>query len=119
MFDRLRDEQPGCAEKVIAISSELTQPELGLTKEDQDKSMESIDIVFHGAATIRFNESLRDAMQLNVIATRQLLHLAQKMKKLEVFVHVSTAYANRDRKNTEEIVYPPPVDPRKLIESLE
>ncbi|KAG8438392.1 hypothetical protein GDO86_008901 [Hymenochirus boettgeri] len=85
LFDRLRDEQPGCAEKVIAISSELTQ----------------------------------SRNWLNVIATRQLLHLVQKMKKLEVCVHVSTAYANRDRKNTEEIVYPPPVDPRKLIESLE
>ncbi|KAE8606685.1 hypothetical protein XENTR_v10010818 [Xenopus tropicalis] len=119
LFDRLRDEQPECAQKVIAISSELTQPELDLSKEDQDMLIDCIDIVFHCAATVRFNESLRDAMQLNVIATRQLLYLAQKIKKLEVFIHVSTAYANCNRKQIEEMVYPPPVDPKKLIESLE
>ncbi|MEE6499171.1 hypothetical protein FKM82_003345 [Ascaphus truei] len=119
LFDRLRDEQPDSTEKVIAISSELTQPELDLSKEDQETLIDCIDIVFHCAATVRFNESLRDAMQLNVIATRQVLYLAQRMKKLEVFIHVSTAYANCNRKQIEEIVYPPPVDPRKLIESLE
>ncbi|XP_041447191.1 uncharacterized protein LOC399063 isoform X1 [Xenopus laevis] len=118
LFDRLRDEQPDCAQKVIAISSELTQPELDMSKEDQDTLIDCIDIVFHCAATVRFNESLRDAMQLNVIATRQLIYLAQKMKKLEVFIHVSTAYANCNRKQIEEMVYPPPVDPKKLIESL-
>ncbi|KAM4017050.1 fatty acyl-CoA reductase 1 isoform 1-T1 [Anomaloglossus baeobatrachus] len=119
LFDRLREEQPRCAEKLVAVSSELTQPELDLSREDQDMLIDCIDIVFHCAATVRFNESLRDAMQLNVIATQQLLHLAQRMKKLEVFIHVSTAYANCNRKHIEEVVYPPPVDPKKLIESLE
>ncbi|CAH2326043.1 fatty acyl- reductase 1 isoform X1 [Pelobates cultripes] len=119
LFDRLREEQPDCAKKVIAISSELTQPELDLSKQDQETLTETIEIVFHCAATVRFNESLRDAMQLNVIATQQMLHLAQRIKKLEVFIHVSTAYANCNRKHIEEIVYPPPVDPKKLIESLE
>ncbi|XP_069079663.1 fatty acyl-CoA reductase 1 isoform X4 [Pleurodeles waltl] len=119
LFDRLRAEHPECTEKVIAISSELTQPQLDLSLEDQDTLINCIDIVFHCAATVRFNESLRDAMQLNVIATRQLVLLAQRMKKLEVFIHVSTAYANCNRKHIEELVYQPPVDPKKLIDSLE
>lgn len=58
-------------------------------------------------------------MQLNVVATQQLLSLAQRMKNLEVFMHVSTAYAYCNRKLIEEVVYPPPVDPKKLIDSLE
>lgn len=61
----------------------------------------------------------RDAVQLNVIATQQLLFLAQKMKNLDVFIHVSTAFAYCNRKHIEEVVYPPPVDPKKLIDSLE
>lgn len=61
----------------------------------------------------------RDAVQLNVIATHQLLLLAQKIKNLDVFVHVSTAFAYCNRKHIEEVVYPPPVDPKKLIDSLE
>lgn len=63
--------------------------------------------------------SIRDAMQLNVLATQKMLSLAQGMKQLEVFIHVSTAYANCDRELIEEVVYPPPVDYGKLIDTLE
>lgn len=62
---------------------------------------------------------LRDAMQLNVLATQKMLALAHRMKHLQIFIHISTAYANCDREIIEEIVYPPPVDYRRLIDSLE
>ena len=58
-------------------------------------------------------------MQLNVLATQKMVALAHTIKQLEVFIHVSTAYANCDRKLIEEVVYPPPVDYKKLIDSLE
>ncbi|TNN63198.1 Fatty acyl-CoA reductase 1 [Liparis tanakae] len=41
------------------------------------------------------------------------------MLHLEAFVHISTAYANCNRKHIDEVIYPPPVEPRKLIESIE
>ncbi|XP_036181368.1 fatty acyl-CoA reductase 1 isoform X2 [Myotis myotis] len=119
LFDRLRDENPDFKEKIVAINSELTQPKLALSEEDKEIIIDSTNIIFHCAATVRFNENLRDAVQLNVIATRQLIFLAQQMKNLEVFMHVSTAYAYCNRKHIEEVVYPPPVDPKKLIDSLE
>ncbi|XP_074086453.1 fatty acyl-CoA reductase 1 isoform X2 [Macrotis lagotis] len=119
LFDRLRDENPQFRQKIIAINSELTQPKLALTEEDKNIILDSTNIIFHCAATVRFNENLRDAVQLNVIATRQLILLAQQMKNLEVFMHVSTAYAYCNRKHIDEVVYPPPVDPKKLIDSLE
>lgn len=59
LFERLQDEQPGFAEKIIAVSSDLTLPELDLSKEDQNILTENIDVVFHCAATIRFNEPLK------------------------------------------------------------
>jgi len=34
-------------------------------------------------------------------------------------VHVSTAYANCEREEIEETIYPPPCDPDKLIQSME
>lgn len=38
----------------------------------------------------------------------------------QVFVHVSTAYANCDRRQAiEEVIYPPPLEPQKLIDALE
>ena len=41
------------------------------------------------------------------------------MHHLEAFIHISTAYANCNRKHIDEVIYPPPVEPKKLIESLE
>ncbi|XP_020857626.1 fatty acyl-CoA reductase 1 isoform X2 [Phascolarctos cinereus] len=119
LFDRLRDENPQFRQKIIAVSSELTQPKLALSEENKNMILDSTNIIFHCAATVRFNENLRDAVQLNVIATRQLILLAKQMKNLEVFMHVSTAYAYCNRKHIDEVVYPPPVDPKKLIDSLE
>ncbi|XP_019332671.1 fatty acyl-CoA reductase 1 isoform X1 [Alligator mississippiensis] len=119
LFDRLREEQPDFKTKIIAVTSELTQPELDLSEQDKETLIDCINIVFHCAATVRFNETLRDSVKLNVIGTQQLIHLAQQMKKLEVFMHFSTAYAYCNQKHIEEIVYPPPVDPKKLIDSLE
>lgn len=58
-------------------------------------------------------------MLLNVLATQKIVALARRMKHLEVFIHVSTAYANCDRAVIEEMVYPPPVDYKKLIDALE
>ncbi|KAF0040911.1 hypothetical protein F2P81_006809 [Scophthalmus maximus] len=119
LFEKLQDEQPGFAEKIVAVSSDLTLPELDLSKEDQSVLAEKVNIVFHCAATIRFNEPLKDAMQLNVLATQKMLALAHTMKHLEIFLHVSTAYANCDRELIEEVVYPPPVDYRRLIDTLD
>lgn len=62
---------------------------------------------------------LRDAVQLNVLATQKMLALARRMKRLQIFIHISTAYANCDRDLIEEAIYPPPIDYRKLIDCLE
>lgn len=44
-------------------------------------------------------------MKHNVEATKELLEVACQFKKLESFVHVSTAYSNCQLDNIEEIVY--------------
>ncbi|CAI5668056.1 fatty acyl-CoA reductase 1 isoform X1 [Oreochromis niloticus] len=119
LFEKLQQDQPDFAEKIIAVNSDLTQPELNLSKADQSILAENIDIVFHCAATVRFSEPLKDAVQLNVLATQMMLALAHRMKHLEVFIHISTAYANCNRELIEEVVYSPSVDYRKLIDTLD
>ncbi|KAM4523646.1 fatty acyl-CoA reductase 1 [Fundulus diaphanus] len=119
LFDRVREENPDFHQKIIPISSELTQPGLSISSEDAERLTACINVVFHCAATVRFDEPLKHALQLNVIATQQILALAQQIQHLEAFIHISTAYANCNRKYIDEIIYPPPVEPKKLIESLE
>lgn len=48
-----------------------------------------------------------------------MIALAKKLKNLEVFVHVSTAYANCDRHHITETVYNSPIAPDKLLEAVE
>lgn len=55
----MRDEQPDFKEKIIVITSELTQPELDLSQPIKEKLIECVNIIFHCAATVRFNETLR------------------------------------------------------------
>ena len=51
-----------------------------------------VDVIFHGAATVRFDEPLKTAVEINVRGTREMFKLARGCTKLKAFVHVSTAY---------------------------
>lgn len=48
-----------------------------------------------------------------------MIDLSKNFKFLEVFVHVSTAFANCDQKFITEEVFKPPVMPEKIIEAVE
>lgn len=75
--------------------------------------------VFHGAASVRFDESLSDAVILNTRGTREVMFLALEMKKLQVLVHISTTYCNTDRKIIGEQLYPPHADWQSTIRMAE
>lgn len=68
---------------------------------------------------VSFPALFRHALQLNAMGTQRLLELAQQMQKLEAFIHISTAYANCVRKCIDEIIYPPPAEPKKLFDLVE
>ena len=37
----------------------------------------------------------------------------------QALIHVSTAYCNCDREEVNEVIYPPPYDPEKIIQCME
>ncbi|XP_015271252.1 PREDICTED: fatty acyl-CoA reductase 1-like [Gekko japonicus] len=119
VFDKVREGWPNFHEKIKAVNAELTQPNLGISPEDTQELLSKVNIVFHCAATIRFDEPLKHALLLNVMGTQQLLALARQMQNLEAFIHVSTAYANCNRRHIEEVIYPPPVEPEKLFDLVQ
>ncbi|NXS09216.1 FACR1 reductase, partial [Neodrepanis coruscans] len=119
VFDRVREDCPNFHEKIKPINAELTQPKLAISAEDEEELLARVNVVFHCAATVRFDEPLKHALQLNVMGTQRLLELARQMQNLEAFIHISTAYANCVRKCIEEIIYPPPAEPKKLFDLVE
>lgn len=120
VFDRVKKDQPDAVRKVVAISGDITMPGLGISATDEKTLADNVSVVFHAAATVKFDEGLKQSVDMNVQGTRRLVHLCHKMPKLEALVHVSTAYCNCDRNDEiEETVYPLPHDPQHIIGAME
>lgn len=81
--------------------------------------VKEVDIVFHGAASVRFDDPLTSAIIMNTRGAREMALLALEMKKKPVFVHISTTYCNTDRKVIDEVIYPPFADWKKCIQLAE
>ena len=69
---------------------------------DQDREImkQEVNIVFHSAATVKFDEELSRAASMNVRGTKELMELAKQMKNLVSFVHVSTCYTHCHQQGT-------------------
>lgn len=118
LFDDLRSKYPSFEEKIDCVNGDLQEPDLALSDADKALLCEEVQLVIHSAATVRFDEPLRLALQMNLEASVKLLHLSQGMKNLLAYIHVSTAYANCNLEEVDEIVYAPPIQPQKLLDAM-
>ena len=55
----MKKEHGDIRDKFVAINGDMMQPDLGITKSDREMLEREIHVVFHSAATIRFDEPLR------------------------------------------------------------
>lgn len=97
VFERLYTEVPENLAKMIAVTGDVTELELGITPEDYEL-MSNVSVIFHAAASVRFDDPLKDAILMNTRGTREVLRFAEKLKNIKVIVHVSTTYCNPDKK---------------------
>lgn len=74
------------------INGDIEQPGLGISTEDREKLSEEVNVIFHGAATVRFDEKLRIAVGINVLGTREILKLAKSVKNLKVSQPITISY---------------------------
>ncbi|XP_044763017.1 fatty acyl-CoA reductase 1-like [Coccinella septempunctata] len=119
VFGKIRDKNPEVFEKVKAINGDVSLPNLSLSENDKNFLRENIDVVFHSAATVKFNEDLKNAVLLNTLGTKRVLELCQGMKNLKSFVHVSTAFSNSDKSHIKETVYKPAFDMNSIINCMD
>ncbi|XP_070505220.1 putative fatty acyl-CoA reductase CG5065 [Chironomus tepperi] len=118
-FDLLREQNPQALNKIILIEGDVAMLELGISNEDQQILKDKVSIVMHSAATINFTEPLKVAVNTNLRSMRELIALANGMKNLKAFVHISTAYTNWFAMDVKEEVYPTELDPHDVIEICE
>ena len=86
-FDRIREDNPNQLTKVVAIAGDITLPDLGISKTDMDILIQDVSIVFHSAATVKFDEPMRTSINFNTLGTRYILDVCLKMKKLMVSIY--------------------------------
>ncbi|XP_018318430.1 putative fatty acyl-CoA reductase CG5065 [Agrilus planipennis] len=114
LFDHLRKERPIDLNKVEAIEGDITQPELAISPSDAARLAHSVNVVFHSAATVKFDEKLKLSVTINMLGTQRLVELCRKMDNLEALVHVSTAYCNCNLTDVEEMIYPSEISAEKV-----
>ncbi|GMT06393.1 hypothetical protein PENTCL1PPCAC_28567, partial [Pristionchus entomophagus] len=119
LFNRIRRDCPERLSKVVAVEGDISLPDLGISSDDLKSVLEETSMVFHCAATVRFNEPLKTAVELNMRGVTRVISLCHRMPKLECMLHCSTCYVNADKQGikVEEKLYPAPCDPHKLIEA--
>ncbi|KAL2712562.1 LOW QUALITY PROTEIN: fatty acyl-CoA reductase 1-like isoform X2 [Vespula squamosa] len=119
LFEKLKEMNPSAHEKVIPIKGNVTENDLGLDPIDKQVLIDKVSIIFHVAANVKFDDSLPTAIFTNTRSTRDLCLMAENMKKLVAFIHISSTYAHCDKPCVNETVYPAEVDWRKSIEMAE
>lgn len=118
VFKKIKDTQPQILDKVHAIHGDVSVDGLDISENDEKLLTDVIDIVFHCAANVRFDQTLRDAVNFNTLGTLRILKLAEKMKNLQVFLHVSTSYCHCNESTLEERYYPANENPFGIIEMV-
>lgn len=105
MFAELNKLKPTARNRLVPIPGDCQFSNLGISPPDRQTLLDEVEIVMHSAATVRFNEPLYNALAINVHATMDLMQLAKKMRKLQAFVHVSSAFANCTVFHVDEVYY--------------
>ncbi|KAH6935379.1 hypothetical protein HPB50_005408 [Hyalomma asiaticum] len=59
VFSRVKEEDPSALSKVVPVAGDILEPGLGLCEEDVAELVENVSIVYHSAASVRFDEPLR------------------------------------------------------------
>uniref|UniRef100_A0A914I2E4 Fatty acyl-CoA reductase n=1 Tax=Globodera rostochiensis TaxID=31243 RepID=A0A914I2E4_GLORO len=119
LFNRIRCVDEKRLKKLVPINSDLRMEGIGLSEQDRTMLISQVTFVFHCAATVKFDEAIRLAIQMNVIGTQRLVALCHEMPHLKAFLHASSAYANCNLARTEERIYEQKVNVSKLVEATE
>ncbi|KAG0410705.1 hypothetical protein HPB47_012189 [Ixodes persulcatus] len=119
VFQGLKRDNPTVLGKLVPVIGDILLPGLGLSQPDLQTLIENVTVVYHSAASVRFDEPLRKAIDVNVLGTRRVLELCHKLKSIAAFVHVSTAYCFCNRDHVDEIVYPEKIPYQRVIDVSE
>ncbi|WP_461201112.1 SDR family oxidoreductase [Anoxybacillus sp. TBDG-1] len=96
-----QDEMP----HIRILKGDVRLPFLGLSQNERQTIKNKIDIIYHCAALVKFDEDLREQIfQTNIDGTKHTLQLAKELN-IPRFFHVSTAYTLGCEEHGKEALY--------------
>lgn len=118
IFNSIREKNPEQLNKIRVVKGDVSVDELGLNENDENELIDNVNLIFHCAANVRFDQSLKDAVNFNTAGTHRVLKLTEKIINLVVFTHVSTAYCHCNEDVLEERYYPANENPFGVMEMV-
>lgn len=115
VFHRIVKEMPDQFKKIIPVYGDITSERLGLSDEQYNRVISTTSVVFHMAASLKLEATLKPNVQMNLIGTKNVLDMCIDMKNLLAVLHLSTAFCNCDQNILYEEVYEWPQKPLDLI----
>ena len=96
VFERLAEQHgDGFAEflrrKIDVFDGDVTKPGLGLSEDNRQRLARSADVIVNSSGLTDFNPDLRDALAINVRATKHLLEFLTECSHAGL-LHLSTTY---------------------------
>jgi len=70
--------------RIVVINGDCALERVGISEGDRKLITDNVTIIYHIAATIRFDEKLKRAVELNTRGTREMINLGLECKKLDV-----------------------------------
>ncbi|KAL5783987.1 hypothetical protein ACOSQ2_006379 [Xanthoceras sorbifolium] len=84
--------------KLVYVCGNVCESNLGMDPNSMDAIAPQIDVIINSAANTSFDERVDVAVTTNTKGPARLLNFAKKCNKLRIFIHISTAYVNRESK---------------------
>ncbi|XP_053961383.1 putative fatty acyl-CoA reductase CG5065 [Anastrepha ludens] len=119
IFNKVLKENPDIVNKIQVVKGDVMDYGLGLSANDTNELVSNVEVIFHCAANVRFDQPLRPMVRMNVAGTLKVLQLAETMANLKVIIHVSTSYCQCNESVLEERAYPAPQNPYDVIKMVE
>src|SRR3954453_21655358 len=102
-FDPLRNSHGGAdalaaflREKVVVVDGDITEPNLGMSDELDEKVAKDIDVLINSTGGVTFNPPLEAALRTNVQGTNNVIPFAKRMKR-PALIHTSTCFVAGNR----------------------
>jgi len=119
LFSKLLEKYPNSKSKIVVVPGDLTKENMGIeSKEQLEEIRSTVSFIFHCAASVNFNEELRNSLNANVIPLYEIINFAKTMTSLQSFIHLSTAYSQCNLKHIEEKFYPAVSDPLSFTQAI-